>query len=50
MKRAYAQAEHTGEDWPETLKAALDLGLPDLFNIEWLIQNAERGEWRGLWW
>lgn len=50
MKLAYAQAETTRADWRETLHFACDLGLPNLFNIEWLIETAERGEWSGLWW
>ena len=50
MKLAYAQAESTGSDWRETLHVGFDLGLPSLFNIEWLIDKAERGEWGGLWW
>ncbi len=37
-------------DLNETLFAALSLGLPQLFNIEWLIDKAERSEWGGLWW
>ena len=50
MKFAYAQAENAGSDWRETLYVQFELGLPNLFNIEWLIDKAERGEWSGLWW
>lgn len=50
MKLAYANAEDTGSDWRETLHVAVDLALPNLFNIEWLIDKTERGEWGGLWW
>ena len=50
MNFAYAQAENTGTDWREALHFAFDLGLPNLFNIEWLIEGAERGEWGGLRW
>lgn len=34
----------------ETLFKAVSLGLPHMFNFEWLIDKAERGEWGGLWW
>lgn len=34
----------------ETLFAAVSLALPQAFNIEWMIDRAERGEWGGLWW
>ncbi|WP_299555358.1 hypothetical protein [uncultured Tateyamaria sp.] len=34
----------------ETLFTAVSFGLPHMFNIEWLIDKAERGEWSGLWW
>lgn len=50
MKLAYEQAENAGTDWREALATGFDLGLPSLFNIEWLIDRAERGEWSGLWW
>ena len=50
MKLACAQAEETGSDWREALHVAFELGLPSLFNIECLIDKAERGEWGGLWW
>lgn len=50
MKLAYAQAENTASDWREAVLAALDLSRPSLFNIEWLIDKAEKGEWSGLWW
>ena len=50
MKLAYLRAENTEADWREALLIAFDLGLPSLFNTEWLIDTAERGEWGGLWW
>ena len=50
MKRACDHAEMIGSNWLETLAVGFDLGLPSLFNIEWLIDRAERGEWGGLWW
>ena len=50
MKLAYMQAGTAGSDLREILTVALDLGLPSLFDIEWLIEKAERGEWSGLWW
>ncbi|MFL4469059.1 hypothetical protein ACERZ8_03955 [Tateyamaria armeniaca] len=34
----------------ETLYAAVSMCLPQLFNLEWLIDRAEHGEWSGLWW
>ena len=50
MKLAHGLTENPRPDWRETLQLAFGLGLPGLFNIEWLIDNAERGEWNGLWW
>lgn len=50
MKLAHAKVENTGTNWREMLHVVFDLGLPSLFDIEWLIDNAERGEWGGLWW
>ena len=50
MKLAYVQAERIETDWRAALHVAFDLGLPSLFNVEWLIDKAERGEWSGLWW
>ncbi len=50
MKLVFLQAEVTGTDWREALAIAFDLGSPSLFNVEWLIDKAERGEWSGLWW
>ncbi|MEL6414078.1 MAG: hypothetical protein AAGK79_16375 [Pseudomonadota bacterium] len=37
-------------DLDEVLFAAVSLGLPIFFNVEWLIDKAERGEWSGIWW
>ena len=50
MRLAYVQAERIKTDWREALHVAFDLGLPSHFNIEWLIDKAERGEWGGVWW
>ncbi|WP_298838228.1 hypothetical protein [uncultured Roseobacter sp.] len=50
MKHACLQAETAGSEWREALFVAFDLSLPGFFNIEWLIEEAEHGEWRGLWW
>jgi len=50
MRLAYKQAELANTDWSEVLNLAFDLGLPSVFNIEWLIDKAECGEWGGLWW
>jgi hypothetical protein len=49
MKLVYEQAEKPGPDWRETLYVHFELGLPNLFNIEWLIDKAERGERSGIW-
>lgn len=48
MKFAFADAKET--DWREILDVATGLGLPLDFNLEWLVDQAERGEWSGLWW
>ena len=50
MELAYEKAKISELDWRETLDVLLDLGQPSLFNVEWLIDKAERGEWGGLWW
>ena len=50
MHRADAQAHSTRLVWRENLHLVVDLGLPTAFNLEWLIDRAERGEWSGLWW
>ena len=50
MRLAEAHTEITKADWREALHVAFGLGLSNLFNVEWLIENAERGEWDGLWW
>ena len=49
MKLAYEKAANAGSDWRDTLMIGFDLGQPSLLNIEWLVDRAERGEWRGLW-
>ena len=48
MKRANAQAVDTVMDWRDLVDVALS--FPSLFNVEWLIDKAEVGEWGGLWW
>ena len=50
MKRDYEQAESIPFDWREMLESAVNLGLPKVFNFEWYIDKAEKGEWGGLWW
>lgn len=50
MHRTEAQTYSTGLEWRETLQLAVELSLPAPFNLEWLIDRAERGEWSGLWW
>ena len=50
MKFACAKAETAGSGWRETLYVHFELGLPSLFNFEWLIDAAERGQWSGLRW
>ncbi|MEM9267880.1 MAG: hypothetical protein AAGA78_02955 [Pseudomonadota bacterium] len=50
MRLAETHAEIARSDWREALHVAFDLGLSNLFNVEWLIEKAERGEWDGLWW
>ena len=37
-------------DASEALFTTVSLGVPNIFNIEWLIDKAERSEWGGLWW
>ena len=44
MKFAYELAENTGSDWRETLHVGFTMGLPSLFDIEWLIDKAECDE------
>ncbi len=50
MELAYTQAERAEADWRETLYVSFGLGLPGFFNLEWLMDKAECGEWGGLWW
>ena len=50
MERAYEHIESVNSDWREALVISFDLGLAQLFSIEWLIETAERGDWSGLWW
>ncbi|WP_160314560.1 hypothetical protein [Candidatus Rhodobacter oscarellae] len=44
MKPANEQAEKAGTDWREALAIGFDFGHPSLFNFEWLIDRADRGE------
>lgn len=50
MEPIYGQAENTGSNWREALAVAFDLGMPSIFNIEWLVDKAERGDWGRQWW
>ncbi len=50
MKLAFANVEDATSEWRDSLYVAFDLGLPNMFNVEWLIDRAERGAWSGLWW
>lgn len=50
MELVHVTAEDALSDWRETLRVAVDLSLPNPFNVEWLIDRAETGEWGGLWW
>lgn len=50
MKRAYKHAARTGSDWRAALATGLEYGLPSLFNIETLIDHAERKDWSVKWW
>ena len=50
MRIAHKAAAPRRGDFHETLLTALSLGVPQGFNIEWLIDKAERAEWVGLWW
>lgn len=36
--------------WIEMLLSTFDLGLRHAFNVDRLIDQAEAGEWSGLWW
>lgn len=49
MELGRIQAKTTEANWREALAMGLDLALPDLFSIEWLIDRAERGAWSGTW-
>lgn len=37
-------------DFEECLKSALAFGLPEFFNLEWILDRVEDDEWSGLWW
>jgi hypothetical protein len=50
MRLSYTVSEDISSDWQESLLSGFDLGLPSLFNIEWLIDNAERSEWGRIQW
>ena len=49
MEFTCVRAEVTANEWREVLLVAFELGLPGLFSLEWMIDRAETGEWRGLW-
>lgn len=40
----------TAVSWQALLSAPTPTLRPSLFNFEWLIDKAERGDWSGLWW
>lgn len=44
------QTDVSEAEWQETLAAAFDYGTMMIFNFDWLIDRAERGDWGGLWW
>lgn len=50
MKTALLNIVWTGSDWRDALRDGFDPGISGLFNIEWLIDRAERGDWSGSWW
>ncbi len=50
MRNAEKNVPLERQDVREVLLAAASLGLPQIFNVEWLIDRAERGEWGGVWW
>ena len=50
MEFTCERAEIDANDWREVLLVAFEMGLPSLFNLECLIDKAERGAWGGLWW
>ena len=50
MKLVCEHSRIIGPDWYEALAVGFDLDLPGLFNLEWLIDRAEHGEWSGPWW
>lgn len=37
-------------DWSEVLAEAFQSGFQSPFNMEWLIDKAERREWNEKWW
>lgn len=50
MEFTCERAEVTDNCWREVLLVAFEMGLPSLFNLECVIDRAERGKWGGLWW
>lgn len=36
-------------DWHAALAVGFDLGLPGVFNVEWVIDRADYGAWHGKW-
>lgn len=45
MRPALQHAETARADWREALLCGFELGLPQAFNFEMLIDRAERGDW-----
>jgi len=50
MEDGVQDLDNTASEWREILSVAFDLGLPSLFDLEWVIDSVERDEWGGLWW
>lgn len=38
------------QDIQDALFNQLTMASPSMFNIEWLVDRAERGAWSGVWW
>ncbi len=50
MRPAHENMALCQHELDDLLYTAFSWGLPQAFNIEWLIDKAELGEWGGLWW
>ena len=50
MEVTCERAEAITDDCREILLVAFEMGLQSPFNLECLIDRAERGEWGGTWW